>query len=267
MPASRSSKVLKPKCKYQRKSQDKNGDAGRGYRLQLVGRRPGRNDVSVHSSVRLVENTDVGSTVRRRVPGLRPPLLRPKPTDDECVALFEAMLALRDMFHSSCDYNVTNEDLGRRCRIDLYESMPCVVFNCAGMLFNGTDTPDCGHGGPMPGGYETFHGTKDLAGILSTNGVLSRAKRTAGGKIGWYSSQKFPTALWYSHELQFGRAKFRPILKIRAKCILRIKSWFYTPADCKRYEIKEVILVPSAHGTDRWGVPHGVHGGKGRRVW
>ena len=100
-------------------------------------------------------------------------------------AFVEGILALRDAF-SSCGHMLSHEDLGERCCIEQRDGSPCIVFNCEDMLFDGLGLPGCSCGGTLAKDNPiVFHGTKDLYGILASNGVMREAINTADHKIGW----------------------------------------------------------------------------------
>jgi len=159
--------------------------------------------------------------------------------------LFEGILALRDTFANACGYMFSYRELAERCCIGRCDGKPCIVFNCEGMLFDGLDIPNCSCGGErLAKTYPiVFHGTKDLYGILASNGVLTEAINTADYKMGWYHSTNFKTAIWYADQVRMGRSSWKPVLKVKTKCWNRCRDWGYTKTLCKRYSIHKVYLV------------------------
>ena len=173
----------------------------------------------------------------------------------ESAALFEAILGLRHMFNRSCGYTFRYRDLADRCCIKRFNfeiggnSVPavaCVVFNCIHMLFDGLGMPDCKHGGKAKGGQDRYHGTKDLQGVLASNGVFTAATNTCLGKRGWFHTEHLSMALGYANSMHLGRARFKPIFKVHCMCFnaLGQRQWHYTKHDCKRYAVQQIILVP-----------------------
>lgn len=160
--------------------------------------------------------------------------------------LFEGILALRHTFGRACGYIITYRDLAERCGIERHNGKPCIVFNCEGMLFDGLGLPECSCNGllakedPM-----VFHGTKDLYGVLASDGIMreSSPANSADGKIGWYHSTNFKTALGYASKMQLGRSFWQPVLQVKSKCWNRVRSWGYTKKLCKRYSVHKIYLV------------------------
>lgn len=159
-------------------------------------------------------------------------------------ALFEGILALRDTFAGACGYMLNYRDLAERCCIERRDGNPCIVFDCEGMLFDGLGLPECSCVGDLAKNNPiVFHGTKDLCGILSSNGVMREATNTADHKVGWYHSTNFQTARWYAGQMELGRGFWQPVLQIKSKCWNRCRSWGYTKKSCKRYSVRKIYLV------------------------
>jgi len=159
--------------------------------------------------------------------------------------LFDGILALRDTFASACGYIITYRELAERCCIERHDGKPCIVFNCEGMLFDGLGLPNCKCGGKkLADQYPiVFHGTKDLHGILASNGVMNEAINTADHKMGWYHSTNFKTARWYAEPARMGHSFWKPVLQFRSKCWNRCRAWGYTKTLCKRYSVHKVYLL------------------------
>jgi hypothetical protein len=163
-------------------------------------------------------------------------------------ALFECILALRNLLERQAGCNISYDELGARCRLEHMGSLPsplCVTFDTRGLLHSGLHLPFCGHWGGKAkiGGDMCYHGTKNLAGILHCNGVLHDAINTALGKQGWYHGD-FATALWYASPMYLGRALYKPVLKVHTLCWNACNTWGYTKSGCMRYSIVSVIMVP-----------------------
>ena len=161
--------------------------------------------------------------------------------------LFDGILALRETLWSACGHWITYRDLAERCCIEQRDGKPCIVFNCEGMLFDGLGLPECSCKGWLAKKDPTvFHGTKDLYGILASNGIMRASvhwSNTAEGKIGWYHSTNFKTALSYARKVQLGRSFWQPVLQATSKCWNRVRTWGYTKKLCKRYSIHKIYLV------------------------
>jgi len=161
---------------------------------------------------------------------------------------FECILALRECLLVATGWSISHEVLGTRCHYErLHAPVACMlpVFDVRGLLHDGISLPACGHGGKAKaGGSIVYHGTKDLVGILQSNGVLHDATKTADYKQGWYHAEDFMTALQYAHPMRLGCAAYRPVLQVRTNCWNVCKSWGYTKSGCMRYSIEQIILVP-----------------------
>jgi hypothetical protein len=166
------------------------------------------------------------------------------------VDAFECILALRDCLRGATGYTFLHEDIVKRCHLQRVETpeVCCLlpVFDIRGLLHDGLSLPDCGHLGKAKaehGGDMVYHGTKDLFGVLQSNGVLRDAINTADGKKGWYHGD-FMTALQYAHPIRLGRASYKPVLKVRTNCWNVCKSWGYTKSGCVRYSMEQIIMAP-----------------------
>jgi len=171
-------------------------------------------------------------------------LMRPSPVDN-----FECIVALRNCIVNAIGLEISYEDLAKRCHLEYATDLPdclLVIFSVSNMLYDGLHLPDCGHGGKaLTEGKWVYHGTKNLPGILQSNGVMLDAINTADGKQGWYHGQ-FKCALYYAHPMLLGREWYKPVLKVRADCWNKCKTWGYTKSGCMRYSITEIILVPQS---------------------
>ena len=162
---------------------------------------------------------------------------------------FECILAVRDCLRGATGYDISHEVLATRCHLERLERpVACLlpVFDVRGLLHDGLSLPDCGHPGKANaehGGDVVYHGTKDLVGILQSNGVFRDAINTAENKQGWYHGNFF-CALQYAHPMRLGCACYRPVLKVRTNCWNVCKTWGYTKSGCVRYSIEQIILVP-----------------------
>jgi hypothetical protein len=168
-------------------------------------------------------------------------------------ALFEGILGLRELFSRACGWQLDYSQLAARAsikRLDINigssvtHDVPGVVFDCTGLLFDGLEL-DCGHHGGLANGviHVRYHGTKDLEGILRSDGVLNESVNNCAGKRGWYHTESLSMAYGYSACV----GGFRPILKLGCGCFNSCggqRTWAYTRHDCRRYAIVDIILLP-----------------------
>ena len=125
-----------------------------------------------------------------------------------------------------------------------------MYFDLTGMLFDGRHIAPscCGCHGRAD--YR-LHGTKDLFGILASDGILLPAgpTRRARGRDGWYntSCDDIGRALCYAAEHRIGSYTYRPVLEVDCQCFNSVPgaAWTYTKRQCRRYEIAGVYLVPT----------------------
>ena len=124
-----------------------------------------------------------------------------------------------------------------------------MYFDFSDMLHSGVDLPCCDHQGKRG---ERLHGTKDLWGILASDGVLKPARpwRRANNCDGWYHVplRDMDRALMYAGHHQIGQCKYRVIVHVDCRCFNRVKGrkWHYTRRGCLRYEVIGAYFVPSA---------------------
>ena len=133
-----------------------------------------------------------------------------------------------------------------------------LVINTIGLLHDGLHL-SCLHPGlaDKVNGTVVYHGTMDLPGIIHSNGVLRESRRNIKHcRPGWYNGA-LRTAVKYAGRHHFktyaGRhhftpdvsSKWRPILKIKSRCIntVRKRDWTYTRVDCLCYRIEEIMLA------------------------
>ena len=174
-------------------------------------------------------------------------------------ALFEGILELRELFSRACGWQLDYSQLAARAsirRLDINSDpavafgVPSIVFDCTGLLFDGLEL-DCGHHGGLADGviHLRYHGTKDLEGILRSNGVLNESVNNCAGKRGWYHTASLPMAYDYSSCISGFRPslRLRPVLKLAVGCFHSVggqRKWAYTRHDCRRYAIVDIILIP-----------------------
>ena len=175
-------------------------------------------------------------------------------------------IELRQVLNNAFGYDLdwcffVHLGLSVRYPLQEYPSIPFLLLNLTGLLHDGRRFGQGQHCSCDGRSGIRYHGTSDLPGLLSSNGVLLPATRTSRGKQGWYSfpadgaSSSFRRALQYSRPHPLGRCMCRVVLKVAAECYNTVPGtdWHYTKTACRRYSIIEAYVV-SADSTAFLGV-------------
>ena len=134
-----------------------------------------------------------------------------------------------------------------------HPSIPFLHLNLTDVLHDGRcfgKGPWCNCNGKSG---RRFHGTSDLVGVVSDNGVMKKAVRTARDKQGWYS---FPAkeGAWFERALMYSRPQrvgshasheWRVVLEVDVECYNTVPGTdlHYTKDACRRYSIVGAYIV------------------------
>ena len=166
-------------------------------------------------------------------------------------------------------YELTPADMGHRSlitdkyietwnskNVSMSGTLPCLEVSLRGLTFDGRDLSDCSHGGQTCDDRFRFHGTRDLAGILQTNGIQAPRPADTGRELdkfrGWYH---FEAALWseciqYAHPQRcWGMNETSRVVLIyecRCRNACGGRRWRRTQWSCRRYCLTAMRILRAA---------------------